>query len=90
MKVVITKQFEKDFRSLPEQVKLFAVKAYENILTAKTIYDIHQCRQLKGSVDRYRIRIGAYRILFLFIIKDNTVELRRVVHRGQAYKKNVE
>ena len=89
MNVIITKQYEKDFRSLPIQIKNLAVEAYEHVSAARTVYDIHQCVRLKGFTDRYRIKIGAYRILFLVVIKEDSVEFRRVLPRGQAYKRHI-
>ena len=86
MNVLETKQFAKDFKNLPVHIKTLVANAYENVLAAKTVHEIHSCRKLKGSTNRYRIRIGTYRILFLVIIKDNRVEFRRVLPRGQAYK----
>jgi len=88
MNVLKTKQFEKDFRNLPIQMKSLVADVYEDILSAQTLYEVDNCKRLKGSTDRYRIRVGGYRILFLLVVIEKTIVLRRVAPRGQAYKKS--
>ncbi len=45
------------------------------------------CKKLTGAPDVYRIRVGDYRILYRIIDRDNVVNILRVPHRSQAYRK---
>ena len=42
--------------------------------------------RLKGAGDMLRIRVGAWRVLFLYESSGNIVEIQRVVHRSEAYR----
>jgi len=89
MNAVKTKQFEKDFKALPIEIKELVADAYINVLNVKTIRDIANCEKLEGTKNRYRIKVKGYRILFLVVINGDTIEFRRVLPRGQVYKKHI-
>ena len=59
------------------------------VKTAETLHNIKHCKKLETFENAYRVRCGEYRILFLFIVKNKTAYLRRVIPRGQAYKKHI-
>lgn len=42
--------------------------------------------RLKGADDTFRIRLGDWRVLFAYESSGNVVEIRRVVHRSEAYR----
>ena len=42
--------------------------------------------RLKGVDDTFRIRLGDWRVLFAYESSGNVVEIRRVVHRSEAYR----
>ncbi|MCB0211020.1 MAG: type II toxin-antitoxin system RelE/ParE family toxin [Anaerolineae bacterium] len=51
---------------------------------AETLNDISQVKAMKGFPNRYRVRIGDYRVgLELF---ENEVEIIRVLHRREFYR----
>jgi mRNA interferase RelE/StbE len=61
----------------------------------KVIYTIHQLelnphpigsKKLKGSENRWRIRIGDYRILYELNTDRKIVEIFRILHRKDAYR----
>ncbi len=84
MKLLIDKSFEKDTDQVSEKKLLHSIAdCIEQIQKAGKISDIHNCKKLKGSKNAYRIRIGDYRIGFLF--KKQTVELIRFLHRSKIY-----
>lgn len=42
--------------------------------------------RLKGVHDTLRIRVGDWRVLFVYESSANVVEIQRVVHRSEAYR----
>ena len=42
--------------------------------------------RLKGLGDTLRIRVGDWRVLFIYKSSGNVVEIQRVVHRSEAYR----
>jgi len=86
MKFEISKAFVKDTEPLPKKVKLVILEVIKEIQSAKVPGEIHDCAKLKGVGDIYRIRRGLYRVTFQYDGK--TVTLKRVLPRGQIYKKH--
>jgi mRNA-degrading endonuclease RelE of RelBE toxin-antitoxin system len=86
MKFEISKAFVKDTEPLPKKVKLVILEVIKEIQSAKVPGEIHDCTKLKGVGDIYRIRRGLYRVTFQYDGK--TVTLKRVLPRGQIYKKH--
>jgi mRNA interferase RelE/StbE len=43
------------------------------------------CKKLKGSTDLWRIRIGAYRVIYSILDKLIRVEIIAIRHRSDAY-----
>jgi mRNA interferase RelE/StbE len=86
MKIIYHRNFFKDAAGVPEAASAMLKILIDNINAANKLADIVGCKPLSGVKNGYRIRRGDYRILLLY--KDNTVYLRRVVVRGQAYKKH--
>jgi mRNA interferase RelE/StbE len=84
MKVLIDKSFERDTDKLTDQKLLHSIAdCIQVIQDANKLSDIPNCKKLKGSKNAYRIRIGDYRIGFIF--EKQTVELIRFLHRSVIY-----
>lgn len=62
-----------------------AIKAYENIVSAKSISDIKNHKKMVGHTNAYRIKIGDYRIGIF--ITGQTVTLETIAHRKDIYKR---
>ncbi len=56
----------------------------ENILGLKSITEIKNIKDLKGSDVHFRIRIGDYRIGL--VIEKKEVHLVRILHRKEIYR----
>ena len=88
MKIIYHKSFFKDAEKMAasktasDMLKILI----DNIEAANRLANVIGCKPLSGVKNGYRIRRGDYRILLLY--KDNIVYLRRVIARGQAYKKH--
>ena len=85
MNVDISRAFVKDTTKLPKKLKLIILEVIKEIQLAKAPGDIRDCSRLKGSEDIYRIRRGVYRVTFQY--NGTTATLKRVLPRGQIYKK---
>jgi Cytotoxic translational repressor of toxin-antitoxin stability system len=86
MKFEISKAFVKDTESLPKRVKLVILEVIKEFQSAKVPGEVHDCTKLKGVEDMYRIRRGIYRVTFQY--DGTTATLKRVLPRGQIYKKH--
>lgn len=84
MKLLIDKCFEKDIHKITDKKLLNAIAdCIEDIKLKNKLSEIINCKKLKGSKNSYRIRIGNYRLGFVF--ENNTIELVRFLHRGKMY-----
>jgi mRNA-degrading endonuclease RelE of RelBE toxin-antitoxin system len=88
MKIEISKAFTKDSKVLPKRVKSIIFEVLQEIQSksTKSPFDIKDCFKLKGADNLYKIRRVVYRITFEY--KDECVILKRVLPRGQIYKKH--
>jgi len=86
MKIEISRAFVKDVEPLPKHSKRIIFSVINEIKSANMPFDIMECSKLKGVEDLYRIRRGIYRITFQY--NGSSVVLKRVLTRGQIYKKH--
>ncbi len=85
MEVIVTKQFDKDVeKELDKALQLQLADIIEQIRTAKSLQQIPNTKKLTGYKSAYRIKLGAYRIGFMYEI--NKVKLSRVMHRKEIYR----
>ena len=89
MTVEFNKRFLKDFKVLPQHAQKAVKEIYIQILEASSLYEVPNCIKIQGSNNLYRIRFGDYRLIALLFISGDTVEFRRVLSRGQVYKKHI-
>lgn len=85
MKIIVTRQFEKDTEkelSKPMQLKLAAI--IEELEKAANIQSVNDVKKLKGYRTAYRIRMGDYRIGF--VLEENTIKLSRIMNRREIYR----
>ena len=45
----------------------------------------HGCRKLTGAKNRWRIRVGDYRVIYSVSDKDRLIDVIAVRHRSEAY-----
>ncbi len=83
MKLLIDKSFEKDTAKIAKNLKLAIVEVIEEVQSAKKLSDLTNCKKLKGSKNAYRIRIGEYRLGFVF--EKETVIFVRFLPRNKIY-----
>ncbi len=86
MKILIDESFEKDTDKITDKKLLKSiVDCIKKVQNKTKLSDITNCKKLKGSKNAYRIRIGDYRIGFIF--ENRTVQFIRFLHRNQIYNR---
>jgi len=81
MKIELRKSAIKDLDKITSKDKKRIIKSIESLTNFPKVSNI---KQLITSDYAFRIRVGAYRILFDVI--NDTIFIARVLHRKDAYK----
>ena len=76
---------EKDIVKLPISGKIKLKAVMLEIIKAKRIEELNNCKKLRGVKNSYSIRFGKYRIGFKF--EDERINIYRVLHRKEIYSK---
>ena len=87
MNIKISKEFEKSAKKLSGKYKESLKNAIVEIRAVQSVGDIGNCKKLIGYNSVYRIRLDNYRVFFLLEIVEQTVFLKYLVSRGEAYSK---
>lgn len=81
-RITLKKSALKDLRALPKTVLR---RVDEHILALADEPRPHGCRKLKGSNDRYRVRVGDHRIIYTVNDRDRVVDIEGIPNRKDAY-----
>lgn len=82
--VFIAAKAEKDFTKLPKIIQRRVI----GLLTAlKDNPRLAGARKLSGFDDYYRLRLGAYRVVYGVDDKNKMVNVFRIRHRKEAYRR---
>lgn len=89
MKVKFSKSFKKSVKKLSGNMLLSVKKTIQEVIDAKNIEEIPDCKKLTDFENVYRIRISTLRAFFIYIDKaeNETVNFQYLVPRGEAYNK---
>jgi len=87
MNIKISKEFERTAKKLSGKYKESLKNVILEIRAVQSVGEIGNCRKLVGYNSIYRIRLGDYRMFFLLEIVEQTVFLKYLVSRGDAYSK---
>ena len=87
MKILYTKKFSKDLDGIVNNIKLKnrLLQLFEQIKQLDSLAELDNVRKIRGYDDYYRIRIGDYRLGVK--IKGNSIEMLRLLHRKDIYKR---
>lgn len=88
MKVEYSKEFIKSVRKLSGKILESVRKTIQEVIDAPSIEYITNCKKLTNYKSVYRIRIGNYRVYFIFQVTNNVVIFEYLYSRGEAYSKN--
>ena len=85
MVVEVTSDFNKDIRKLRDKKLLLAIKtALQQMESAHSITDIPKLKNLQGTANYFRLRIGDYRMGIF--VSNNVVTISRFLHRKEIYR----
>lgn len=76
MKVIVSKQAEKDFQSLPTSIKKKVIKQLR-FLAQDLRYPSLRAKKLSGGQDRWEARID-YQYRFTFQIEEEMIIIRKI------------
>ncbi len=81
--VDLNRSAQKEIRALDATVRVRVIQAI-HLLAAEPRPP--GCRKLVGSVNRWRIRIGEYRVIYSINDDERLVEIVAARHRSKAYE----
>jgi mRNA-degrading endonuclease RelE of RelBE toxin-antitoxin system len=80
-RIVWSEQAKADVRGLDKPTAMRVLHALHRF----TEFGAGDLKSLQGDAEELRLRIGDYRIFFVYTA-EQTVEIRRVRHRREAYR----
>jgi len=85
-KVEYNKRFLKELTSLPKDIqsRIELIVFYE--LETDNPFELGYLDKMKGHKDKYKIRVGDYRIGLTIDKSNQTIICQRVAHRREIYK----
>lgn len=92
MRVEFSREFEKAVRKLSGKMLESVRTVIQEVIDARSIDELTDCKKLVDYDYIYRLRIGSYRAFFSFHVQitDDCVQFLYLVNRGQAYDKKME
>ncbi|ELS03944.1 cytotoxic translational repressor of toxin-antitoxin stability system [Xenococcus sp. PCC 7305] len=85
-KVEYTKRFLKELASLPEDTQVRIESIVFNELESENPFDLGYLKKMKGYQDKYKIRVGNYRVGLTIHKQRQTIICQRVAHRREIYQ----
>ena len=85
-KVEYTKRFLKELASLPQDTQSRIESIVFSELSSQNPFELGYLSKMKGYKDKYKIRVGDYRIGLTINKKGQTTICQRVAHRREIYK----
>lgn len=83
-KIKFKNSAEKELGKLPQQIVPQIISSIQKL--AENPFP-HGVKKLKGTEKSYRIRVGDYRILYTVAKKILTIEVIRIRHRKDVYRR---
>lgn len=85
-KVEYTKRFLKDLAALPIQVQERIEPIVFRQLKSENPFDLGYLEKMKGYPNKYKIRVGNYRIGITVEKNNQTLICQRIAHRKEIYR----
>ncbi len=85
-KVEYTKRFLKELASLPEETSSRIELIVFSELESENPFKLGYLKKMKGYKDKYKIRVGDYRVGLTIDKKNQIMICQRVAHRREIYK----
>ncbi|MHC5733749.1 type II toxin-antitoxin system RelE family toxin [Nostoc sp.] len=85
-KVEYTKKFLKELADLPQDIQARIEPIVFQELESENPFDLGYLQKMKGYDDKYKIRVGDYRIGISLDKETQTLICQRVAHRKDIYR----
>lgn len=85
-KVEYTKRFLKELASLPTDIQSRIESLVFEELESDNPFELGYLSKMKGYKDKYKIRVGDYRIGLTIDKKNQVIVCQRVAHRREIYQ----
>jgi len=85
-KVEYTKRFLKELSKLPREVQIQAEKIVFEELLRDNPFELGYLERMRGYPDKYKIRIGSYRIGITIDKTNKLLICQRIAHRKDIYR----
>jgi mRNA interferase RelE/StbE len=85
-KVEYTKRFLKELSELPKEIQVQAERIVFEELLIPNPFSLRYLERMRGYPDKYKIRLGDYRIGITIDKKNNLVICQRIAHRKDIYR----
>jgi mRNA interferase RelE/StbE len=85
-KIEYTKRFLKELASLPREVQSRIELIVFKELETENPFELGYINKMKGYTDKYKIRVGDYRIGLTLDKNNQTIICQRVAHRRDIYQ----
>jgi len=85
-KIEYNKRFLKELTSLPKEVQPRVESIVFSELEADNPFELGYISKMKGYKDKYKVRVGDYRIGLTIDRTNRTIICQRVAHRREIYK----
>ncbi len=85
-KVEYTGTFLKELAQLPKEIQRQGEKIAFKELSSENPFGIGYIDKMTGYQDKYKIRIGNYRMGITIIKKEKLIICQRIVHRKDIYR----
>ena len=84
--VKIAKKAQKEFKKIPKIYKDKISEAIRELATKPTPSGVRKMKGVGGAVNRYRIRVADYRIIYDIEGAEMIILVIKVGHRKQVYR----
>ena len=84
--VEYTKRFLKELAALPVEVQERVEPIVFQELESENPFELGYLKKMKGYSDKYKIRVGDYRIGITIDKSTNTLICERIAHRREIYR----
>jgi mRNA interferase RelE/StbE len=85
-KIEYTKRFLKELASLPKQIQNRVETIVFQELTSDNPFSLGYIEKMKGYTDKYKIRVGDYRISITIDSEVKQIICKRIAHRREIYR----
>jgi mRNA interferase RelE/StbE len=85
-KVEYTKRFLKELAQLPKDTQSRVESIVFSELKSANPFELGYLKKMKGYKDKYKIRVGDYRVGLTLDKKSQTMICQRVAHRREIYQ----